>query len=151
MMRRYGRLIIRPFRGRYSRKILYDLSKKIIENLQLGNHIATGRMLRNIHITGMGVEIDVPYAIYLDTGGRPHFPPIRPLVEWAKAKFGLNRSEAYRIAWVIRQKIAFRGTKPTFFIRHALADLGFEIVDRWYEGAYTVIYIRRAKKRGLHR
>lgn len=64
------------------------------------------------------VVVDAPYASMVELGTRPHWAPIRPLLEWAGRHF--DKGEAKRIAYAIQQKIAREGTAPTFFVRRTI-------------------------------
>lgn len=52
------------------------------------------------------------YARFVDKGTRPHWPPIQPLLGWARRVLG-DESAAY----AVQQKIAEEGTEPVHFIR----------------------------------
>lgn len=52
------------------------------------------------------------YAVPVELGTRPHRPPIAPLIDWVKAKFGSTDSEARGKAFAVAKKIAKRGTQP---------------------------------------
>lgn len=72
------------------------------------------------------VENDAPYVGILETGARPHPVSIegkRAIARWAKAKFGVDRPEANRIANAIAWKISKKGQKPTYFVRDSREDL----------------------------
>lgn len=51
------------------------------------------------------------YAAPVETGTRPHFPPVNALLLWVKKKFGVKDEEAKGVAFAIARKIAARGTK----------------------------------------
>ncbi|SDG61833.1 hypothetical protein [Thalassobaculum litoreum] len=63
-----------------------------------------------------------PHALHVELGTRPHMPPIAPLVDWAKAKFGVDPEEAERIAWGVARKIAAKGTEGQHMFADALAS-----------------------------
>lgn len=80
---------------------------------QLGMN-ATGEWIENL-----GVSIDDnsvyitgrDYTQQLDFGRPPgNKPPIAPLIEWAKAKFGYSEEEAVSIAYAVQNTIAEKGT-----------------------------------------
>jgi hypothetical protein len=69
------------------------------------------------------VYTDVEYAPYLEFGTHPmegYLPPLEPLVEWVQEKFGLEGKAAYKVAHVIRLKIADEGQEPKPCAREAL-------------------------------
>jgi hypothetical protein len=51
------------------------------------------------------------YAVSVELGTQPHMPPLEPLVDWAKAKFGQKGEEARSTAEAIRWKIYHEGTE----------------------------------------
>jgi hypothetical protein len=53
-----------------------------------------------------------PHALPVEYGSRPHFPPIEPLLGWARRVLG-NESAAY----AVQQKIGKYGTQPQPYIR----------------------------------
>ncbi|MGE0256909.1 MAG: hypothetical protein AB7N54_19970 [Alphaproteobacteria bacterium] len=57
------------------------------------------------------------YALPVELGTRPHRPPVGPLIDWARAKFGVDRAEAERIGWAVQRKIAARGTEGAAMFR----------------------------------
>lgn len=60
------------------------------------------------------------YAPYIDGGTQPHFPPVEPLILWARRKLRLSQQEAVRAGWSIARRIASRGTDPKPFFRNAV-------------------------------
>lgn len=58
-----------------------------------------------VHIKG------AQYLVFLDSGTRPHFPPVSAIFEWVKLK-GLGNSDKERksISWAIATNISKRGT-----------------------------------------
>lgn len=61
-------------------------------------------------VTGI-VGSNSPYAIPVELGTRPHFPPIDQLVDWVKAKLGVDGAEARGVAFLVARKISVKGTK----------------------------------------
>lgn len=70
---------------------------------------------------GAQIVIDAPYAGIVEMGSRPHWMPIKPLLEWAKRKVGA--ADAYRLAKGVQNKIAKYGNTPTYFVRKSLPAL----------------------------
>jgi hypothetical protein len=62
------------------------------------------------NVIGM-VATSQPYAEYVETGTKPHAPPIQPLEDWVRAKLGLAGKEATSAAFAIRKTIADEGTQ----------------------------------------
>lgn len=51
------------------------------------------------------------YALPVELGTRPHFPPIAPIELWVQTKLGLEGKEAKSVAIAIVKTIGKRGTK----------------------------------------
>jgi len=87
---------------------------------------ATGFLKESIHAVGMRVVCDAPYAMAVERGARPHWPPIAPILAWVELKgfAGLSASgkpqDAKSIAYAIAHKISVEGTKPTWFMRGSI-------------------------------
>lgn len=61
----------------------------------------------------------ISYAAPVEFGSRPHFPPIKPLADWAHYKLGISIEEAEHVAYAIARKIAAQGTKGAFMFTNA--------------------------------
>lgn len=59
------------------------------------------------------------YAIPVELGTRPHFPPVAAIEDWVRVKFGLSGPEARNVAFLIARKIAKHGTKGAFMVQNA--------------------------------
>jgi len=95
---------------------------------------ATGFLRESIHAVGLKIVCDATYAIYVERGTRPHWPPIAPLIAWVQAKGSIGLSgnqDAKSIAYAIAHKISIEGTKPTWFMRNSIPLtmkwIGYEI------------------------
>ena len=64
-----------------------------------------------------------PHAPYVERGTRPHYPPLRPLIDFVVRKHGLSEREAYPVAVSIQETIGRRGTKPYPFMRPAFEKM----------------------------
>lgn len=62
------------------------------------------------------------YAEAVELGTKPHRPPVAPLQDWAKQKFGISEEEAEGVGFAIQNKIAKEGTEGAFMFRDALND-----------------------------
>jgi len=67
------------------------------------------------------VGTSINYAVPVELGTRPHFPPLAPLEDWAVAKLGVERTQAKSVAWAIAKKIAKTGTTGAFMFRDGFA------------------------------
>jgi len=81
------------------------------------------------------VASPLPHIAAVELGSRPHHPPVQPLVDWAKVKFGASDAEAERIGHATAKKIAARGTKGAFMFRDALAANDSQVRDIVARGA----------------
>lgn len=68
-----------------------------------------------------GVGTALSYAAPVETGSRPHRPPIEPLAEWVRRKLGKTGKEARGIAFAIAGKIAKKGSEGRWMFRDGLA------------------------------
>jgi len=96
--------------------------ESIIISLNSKKINATGEASRSLRInveesqTFYKIQsIGIFYLEFLDTG-RGHLPqskppPIKPLIEWARVKFGVDTDEATQIAFAVQSKIAKVGTE----------------------------------------
>jgi len=71
-----------------------------------------------------------PHAPFVDQPTRPHFPPIRPLIRWAQAKFNATGDEREDIAWGAAHSIARRGTPGVRFTDAALREMRDGLTER---------------------
>lgn len=51
-----------------------------------------------------------PYAIPVELGTRPHFPPVEALEDWVRARLNVAPEEVRSVAFLIARKIAAHGT-----------------------------------------
>lgn len=51
------------------------------------------------------------YALPVELGTKPHFPPIEPLRDWVEKKLGVDASASRGVAFLIARKIAAKGTQ----------------------------------------
>jgi len=66
------------------------------------------------------VGTSLNYAIPVELGTQPHFPPLAPLEDWVVAKLGIERDKAAGVALSIARKIAHHGTQGAFMFRDGL-------------------------------
>jgi hypothetical protein len=71
------------------------------------------------------------YALPVETGARPHFPPVGPLVLWARRKFSLDEKEAKAIGFLVARAIARRGTRAVEMAKLALAQVRGRVEQRF--------------------
>ena len=70
------------------------------------------------------------YAQPVETGSKPHMPPVEPIAEWVRRKLGIkDEAEAKSIAFGIARKIAKSGSKGAFMFREGLAASQAQILE----------------------
>jgi hypothetical protein len=80
------------------------------------------------------------YAIPVELGTRPHFPPVDALMDWVKVKLGIDGPEARNVAFLVARKIAARGTQGAFMVKKAF-DAGKAELERQFR--ITVEAVKR--------
>lgn len=82
---------------------------------------------------GIGVQGVVgsalEYAEAVELGTRPHMPPVAPLVDWVRQKFGLSGKEAQSAAWRVARGIARHGTPAAGMFHFAWRDNQAQILS----------------------
>ena len=86
----------------------------------------------------------MPHIIFVELGTKPHFPPLQPLRDWVRMKFGVTEKESYGIAFAIARKIAARGTTGAFMFKNTFARLQPQL-ERMFERARDRIAARLAQ------
>jgi hypothetical protein len=94
-------------------------------------------------------EVNNPltYAMPVEMGTRPHFPPLEPLIDWVEAKLGLYGSDAEGAARGIQRKIGRFGTPGYGMARYALID-GQDTIRAEFDDAAERITLRLAQLGG---
>ncbi len=87
-------------------------------------------------VIGM-VGTPLNYAVPVELGTRPHFPPIEPLIDWVKVKLGVSEKEARGVAFLVARKIARSGTQGQHMF-----EIGFASVE-----AQVLAILQRARDR----
>lgn len=93
---------------------------------------------RPVEISGEQVIGEVgssqAHVLFVELGTKPHMPPVAPLVDWAKSKFGLSDKEAKRVGYAVALKIKAHGTEGQHIAADTFEDnlgqLG-SIFERW--------------------
>ncbi len=86
---------------------LKELGEEIIKDIKNNIHDDTSNLKNSIEYKIEDNKLIISmleYAIFLDEGTKPHFPPISSIEGWAKRK-GIN-------PWALAKKIERYGTKP---------------------------------------
>lgn len=107
------------------------LEREIKENTPTGAHgLLRGSITHKLRgqalSDGLGVAGTVGsslnYALPVELGTRPHFPPITPLRDWVEKRLGVDPSRSEQVAFLIARKIAKKGTKGARMAGRALDD-----------------------------
>lgn len=85
------------------------------------------------------VGTSLNYAVPVELGTRPHFPPVQAIADWVKVKLGIGGPAGVQIAWAIAKKISKTGTKGAHMVQRAF-DAGQPEVLRQF--ALTVDRIK---------
>lgn len=80
----------------------------------------------------------LPYAIPVELGTKPHFPPIAPLINWVEQKLNLSGDEAESRAIAIQRAIGRRGTLGRGMAHAAFAQGQETIRDEFEECAQRI-------------
>ena len=88
----------------------------------------------------------LPYAIYVEMGTRPHYPPLAPLLLWVTRKLGVaDERQAYAIAKGIQRKIGAVGTAANPFLSNAF-EMAEPQIEMYFDQALDKITERLAKE-----
>lgn len=85
----------------------------------------------------------LPYALPVELGTKPHYPPIEPLINWVEQKLGLYGDEAEAAARGIQRKIGLVGT-PGYGMAHLALAHGRSTIHGEFEEAAQRIAARMA-------
>lgn len=108
-----------------------DIQASAIDNLTDAPSVDTGRLRSSVAIEiqpgGLAARVgtDVQHGIYVETGARPHFPPIAAIKPWARRVLG-NENLAYAVA----KKIAERGIPPKPWLEPAYLKHVRSLIER---------------------
>ena len=85
------------------------------------------------------VGSSLPYALPVELGTKPHYPPLEPLIDWVELKLGLTGPEAETAALGIQRKIGRVGTPGYGMARFALLDGRDTIVAEFEQAAERIV------------
>lgn len=109
---------------------------------------AAAGSLRQAWIEGVSVEGDavigtltnpMSYALAVELGSRPHFPPVDAIQNWVELKLGLAGDEAEAAALAIARRIASRGTLAVGMAHRALAQGRDTIAQEYRDAAARIV------------
>jgi hypothetical protein len=106
------------------KEVTLNIHTKAVDNIIEAGHVDTGELIQSSGFEfkeGVGyVYFSAPHAPPTEYGSRPHYPPIKPLIGWARRKLGLSDKNAKSVAYAIQHKIAKEGTYPMRYLRNAI-------------------------------
>jgi Bacteriophage HK97-gp10, putative tail-component len=140
-----GRVVIYREAGRAVQTIVDSMATEVRQRTPVGvtgilrasiaADVTMGRSLNEAIRGRVFSGAQAPYAIYVEEGTRPHWPPIAPLLLWARRVLGNER-----LAYAVQRAIARRGTRA----RHMFRD-GFAAVAPRAQGIFTQAMQRAAR------
>ena len=101
----------------------------------LAASIAAGSPRRTASGIEGTVSTSLSYAIPVELGTKPHWPPVRPLQDWVELKLGLRGEEAEEAARAIQRKIGHRGTEGAHMFREGLRAVRGQVERMFSEAA----------------
>lgn len=80
---------------------------------------------------GVGGKVFTPlnYALPVELGSKPHWPPVAALKDWVHHKLGVPQSEAGTVAFLIARKISKTGTKGAHMFERTLSEQSAHAVE----------------------
>lgn len=81
----------------------------------------------------------ITYALPVEEGTRPHFPPLAPLMRWAQLKLGVSEKESRSVAFLIARAISRRGTKAVRFFAQAWQATKGQVSERFAKARARII------------
>lgn len=80
-----------------------------------------------------------PYALPVELGTKPHFPPVQALEDWVRQKLGVSGADVRRVAYLVARKISKKGTTGHFMFRDALSENEAEIQRQFWSTVSRVM------------
>ncbi|MBZ9612144.1 HK97 gp10 family phage protein [Rheinheimera maricola] len=99
------------------------VQREVVERTPMGAQNFLGRSIQAeqtvVFEGGVSTVVgtSLSYAVPVELGTKPHFPPLQPLAEWAEVVLKLDAEEAQRAAFAIARKISQKGTEGRFMFR----------------------------------
>lgn len=81
----------------------------------------------------------ITYALPVEEGTKPHFPPLAPLMRWAQLKLGVSEKDSRSVAFLVARAISRRGTKAVRFFAQAWQATQGQVVDRFERARARII------------
>lgn len=69
------------------------------------------------------------YALPVELGTKPHFPPVAALRDWVEKKLGVDPARSASVAFLVARKIAKRGTKGAKMATNTFANNAQQVLQ----------------------
>ena len=79
------------------------------------------------------------YALPVEDGSKPHWPPQAPLAAWAQRKLGLSADEAKSVGFLIARKISRVGTRAHRPFARGFAAAKEQVVARYEQMVASIV------------
>ena len=96
------------------------------------------RRIAGADIEGI-VRAGAPYAAAVETGQRPHFPPLQPIAYWVERKLGVSGWDGIRATIGVARAISRRGVRPKPFMLKAFIDSRAAINTRFQQAVNKIL------------
>jgi hypothetical protein len=112
------------------------LERELKENTPVGAHgLLRGSITHQLRgqslSDGLGVAGTVgsslSYALPVELGTKPHFPPLEPLRDWVEKKLGVDPKRSGHVAYLVARKIARKGTQGQRYAGKTLDAQGDQV------------------------
>lgn len=120
-------------------EFVYQYASRVLDegHNASGNLVMTMKKVIQYDGKWLVISLDIPkYAIYLERGTKPHFPPIDAIKKWIKIKPVLPRAikgklpTENQLAYLIGRKISRVGTEPLNLIHNTM--VAFDLENKIY-------------------
>ena len=81
------------------------------------------------HTIEGGVGTNVAYALPIEFGSRPHWPPLEPIQLWVQRKLRVAPARVKSVAFLVARKIARRGTQARQIFALGLEDAKPQMIE----------------------
>lgn len=108
--------------------------RELKENTPVGAHgLLRGSYAHEIRGATRGDVVGIVgsplnYALPVELGTKPHFPPLDALKDWVEKKLGVDPSRSENVAFLVARKIAKRGTKGAGMASKTFAENSLQII-----------------------
>lgn len=108
-----------------------EIVERVVDYLDRRNINVTGDLRKSITYqvqkeigqfrltVGSGVGLggrNIKYDVFVHEGTRPHWTPEKPIRKWVIRKLGVRGDDVNKVTYLVRRKIALKGTKARPFL-----------------------------------